>query len=427
MESFRILRKIGQGGNGRAYLVESLEDKKLKVVKQINLNKLSSKGKKEAIREIKMMMELKHFNIIRYRSHVIQNDILSILMDYADGGDFDTLIKQRSGKAWSEDIIIDYFVQMCLAIKYLHDRKIVHRDIKPSNFFVCKNGIIKLGDFGLSHLLPDTEAMLRTQAGTPYYLSPELCKGEPYNQKTDIWSLGCVLYEMCMLKRPFRGKTMNDVIMKITQNPTPAIQKYYDLDLQALSRSLLSKDPESRPSINEILETPFIKYKAIALLGQTQAKIELSHTIFHGLPPGMTPEDFPSEIFYADEFYDLKNELQNTFGQHNNNVSDDQYEFVDFMGFPMRLPHVKKTDSAQKKADNLREFIITLVGFEKFNDIYTNIAEKKVKYVHLKYMMKKDICIAKLVQKLLIYESLASKFKRKEEIEEKPSDTKIPE
>ncbi|OHS97014.1 AGC family protein kinase [Tritrichomonas foetus] len=462
MESFRVIKKIGQGGYGRAFLVESLEDKQLRVVKQVNLAKLNSKGMKNAIQEIKMMSEMKHFNIIRYRSHVIQKDILSILMDYADGGDVETLIKERNGRAWNEDIIIDYFVQMCLAIKYLHDRKIVHRDIKPSNFFICKNGIIKLGDFGLSHILPDTEAMLATQIGSPYYLSPEVCQGHPYNQKTDIWALGCILYEMCTLQRAFSGKSMKDVMDNIIKSKTPRIQKYYDLELQILAKQLLSKNPEKRPSINEVLSLPFIKYKTVALLGQTQAKIEFSHTIFHGIPPGVTPDEYPKEILFVDDYNDLKNEILTIIDQKDshekssvndcennsekydgnpkfinkspiiskNNLTDkgvgtndqiidevnqkkDEYEFVEFMGFPMRLGNIKKSDSPQKKADYLREFIERLVGCDRFREMYSDLTKKKFCTLLMKYSMKKDSCIIKLIQKLILYEKQFGKKQNK--------------
>ena len=100
---------------------------------------------------------------------------------------------------------MDWFVQICLPIKYVHDRKILHRDLKPINIFMTDSKTIKLGDFGVSKILDSTNGEAMTYAGTKFYLSPEIVNRQPYNQKTDIWSLGVVLYEMCALERPFKN------------------------------------------------------------------------------------------------------------------------------------------------------------------------------------------------------------------------------
>lgn len=448
MESFRVIRKIGQGGFGRAYLVKSLDSGELRVVKQIKLKNMDKYSLSRAMEEIKIMSKLKHFNIIHYRSHIVQKDSLMILMDYADGGDVSTLVQGRNGRPWNEDIIIDYFVQMCLAVKYLHDRKIIHRDIKASNFFLCKNGIIKLGDFGLSRLLPTTKAMLDTQIGSPYYLSPEVCKGDEYNMKTDIWSLGIVLYEMCALKHPFIGRTTREVMDQIVKSRTPTIPKFYDLDLQKIVRMMLDKDPDRRPTINDIISMPLIRYKSIALLGRTQARIELSHTIFHGYAPGVTPEDFPNEILFVDDYNQLSNEIQSNIisddqieqknvkkaeksgtndqesevteiepcncpnessSSGDNKYHSDELELIDFMGIPMRLPHAKKNSPPEVKADDLREFIECLAGKEKVEEIRSFLKKTKTNPVVLqfKFPLKKELCIVKLVQKLIQYENQA--------------------
>lgn len=431
MESFRVIKKIGQGGFGRVYLVESLVDHTKKVVKQINLKNMSESAIARATQEIKVMRQLKHFNIINYRSHIIGKGVMSILMDYADGGDLGTLIQKNSYKPWSENLILDYFVQMCLAVKYLHDRKIVHRDLKPSNFFLCKNGIIKLGDFGLAHLLPSTQAMLTTRIGSPFYLSPEICKGEIYNMKTDIWSLGCVLYEMCTLRHPFNGRAMDDVMNSIMKSKTPRIPTFYDLDLQRIVRKMLSKDPTKRPTIHDIIAEPLIKYKAFALLGRTQGRIELSHTIFHGCPAGMTPNDFPEGIIYIDDYYELQKELKLNFVQkpeekdadeqsENGSIEldepaaknaeaiaeEEEPEMIPFMGIPMRLPHVQKNSSNSEKADDLRSFLDCLVGKETIDEMKNEISKlpKKPFALELKYTSKKDLAIANLIRILIEYE-----------------------
>lgn len=123
-------------------------------------------------------------------------------MIHCEGGEIYTKIKEAKSKHFSEDQVLDWFVQMCLALYYLHERKILHRDLKTQNIFL-KNGKIRLGDFGIAKVLDSTRDFANTVIGTPYYMSPELFKSKPYGYKSDIWALGCVLYEMTMLRHAF--------------------------------------------------------------------------------------------------------------------------------------------------------------------------------------------------------------------------------
>ncbi len=138
-------------------------------------------------------------------------------MGYADGGDLSSKIKDQrtvSDKNYfSEDTVLDWFTQICLGMKHCHDRKILHRDLKAGNVFLCKNGMVKLGDFGIAKVLNSTIDKASTIVGTPYYLSPEIIKNKPYNFKSDIWSLGIILYEMCALKPPFNGANIHMLAM----------------------------------------------------------------------------------------------------------------------------------------------------------------------------------------------------------------------
>lgn len=155
---------------------------------------------------------------------------LCIVMDYADGGDLYTKInnQKKIGKVcYSEDQILDWFVQMALAIKHIHDRKILHRDLKTQNIFMNQNGSIKIGDFGIARVLQHTYDCAMTAIGTPYYLSPEICQEKPYNQKSDIWSLGCILYEMLTLRHAFDANSMKGLVLKILQGRYPQIPSHY--------------------------------------------------------------------------------------------------------------------------------------------------------------------------------------------------------
>uniref|UniRef100_A0A8C8WDV3 non-specific serine/threonine protein kinase n=1 Tax=Panthera leo TaxID=9689 RepID=A0A8C8WDV3_PANLE len=154
--------------------------------------------------------------------------------------------------------ILDWFVQICLALKHVHDRKILHRDIKSQNIFLTKDGTIQLGDFGIARVLNSTVELARTCIGTPYYLSPEICENKPYNNKSDIWALGCVLYEMCTLKHAFEAGSMKNLVLKIISGSFPPVSLHYSYDLRNLLSQLFKRNPRDRPSVNSILEKGFI-------------------------------------------------------------------------------------------------------------------------------------------------------------------------
>jgi NIMA (never in mitosis gene a)-related kinase len=129
---------------------------------------------------------------------------------------------------------LDLFVQICLALKHVHDRKILHRDLKTQNIFLTKKDLIKLGDFGIARVLHNTNELAKTAIGTPYYLSPEICENKPYNNKSDIWSLGCILYEMATLRHAFEAGDMKGLVLKILRGSYPPLPTWYSKDLRTL-------------------------------------------------------------------------------------------------------------------------------------------------------------------------------------------------
>lgn len=143
------------------------------------------------------MKRLQHPNIVAYRDSFFANgqDNLCIVMTFCDGGDLANRLSASKGSLFKEDQILHWFVQIALAIHYMHENKVLHRDIKTQNIFLLGNGRLVLGDLGISKVLDGTMAFARTQIGTPYYMSPEIFRNAPYNHKSDVWALGCVLCE----------------------------------------------------------------------------------------------------------------------------------------------------------------------------------------------------------------------------------------
>ncbi|CAN0302075.1 unnamed protein product, partial [Ectocarpus sp. 4 AP-2014] len=207
------------------------------IVKQVDTSKLPAKARREASKEATLLAELKHPNIVGFWEsffHGASRDVLCIVMDYADGGDLSSCLSRRNGRLIDEEIVLDWFVQTTLALKHIHDRKILHRDLKTQNIFLTRSRVVKLGDFGIAKVLGSTFDLARTAIGTPYYMSPEICQEKRYNHKSDMWSLGCVLYEMTCLRHAFEGNNMRLLVMKIcSQDPRPISARWVDALLAA--------------------------------------------------------------------------------------------------------------------------------------------------------------------------------------------------
>ncbi|EGR31224.1 protein kinase domain protein [Ichthyophthirius multifiliis] len=154
-------------------------------------------------------------------------------MEYCEEGDLSFHIKQQAKENifFSEKIILNWFVQITLALDYIHEKNILHRDLKSSNVFLTRTGCVKIGDFGISRILFDPQEKVKTMIGTPQYLSPEVFLNSPYAYYSDIWSLGCLLYEMCSLKKPFDSSNVMTLANKIINDPVPKIPKIFSNNL----------------------------------------------------------------------------------------------------------------------------------------------------------------------------------------------------
>ncbi|XP_075005443.1 serine/threonine-protein kinase Nek1 isoform X4 [Calonectris borealis] len=295
MDKYIKVRKIGEGSFGKAILVKAKENGQQYVIKEINISKMSNKEREESRREVAVLANMKHPNIVLYRESFEENGCLYIVMDYCEGGDLFKKINAQKGILFSEDQILDWFVQICLALKHIHDRKILHRDIKSQNIFLTKDGTIQLGDFGIARVLNSTAELARTCIGTPYYLSPEICQNKPYNNKSDIWALGCVLYEMCTLKHAFEAGNMKNLVLKIISGPFPPVSVHYSYDLRNLLSQLFKRNPRNRPSVNSILEKNFIAKRVEKFLTPQLIAEEFNHKIFQKFGPHAAPAKRPAQ------------------------------------------------------------------------------------------------------------------------------------
>ncbi|XP_058656247.1 serine/threonine-protein kinase Nek5 [Ammospiza caudacuta] len=286
MDKYELIKQIGEGSFGKIFLAKGKMDDEPCVIKEINLTKMPVKEKEASEKEVILLAKMKHANIVTFYASLQEENKLYIVMEYCDGGDLMKRINMQHGVLFDEDQILSWFVQISLGLKHIHDKKILHRDVKAQNVFLSNNGrVAKLGDFGIARQLNSTTEFAHTCVGTPYYLSPEICENRPYNNKTDIWSLGCVLYELCALKHPFQGNSLHELVLKICRGRFQPVSPNYSYDLRILISQLFKISPRDRPSINSILRKPFLQRHVLRHLPPEVAWEELSHTVVYRKRP----------------------------------------------------------------------------------------------------------------------------------------------
>ncbi|XP_075864525.1 serine/threonine-protein kinase Nek4 isoform X3 [Microcebus murinus] len=243
------------------------------VIKKLNLQKASSRERRAAEQEAQLLSQLKHPNIVTYKESWEGGDgLLYIVMGFCEGGDLYRKLKEQKGQLLPESQVVEWFVQIAMALQYLHEKHILHRDLKTQNVFLTRTNIIKVGDLGIARVLENHCDMASTLIGTPYYMSPELFSNKPYNYKSDVWALGCCVYEMATLKHAFNAKDMNSLVYRIIEGKLPPMPRDYSPELAELIRTMLSKRPEERPSVRSILRQPYIKNQICIFLEATKAK-----------------------------------------------------------------------------------------------------------------------------------------------------------
>ena len=260
MDGFELISKLGEGAYSIVFKVKRKADSKIYALKKVKLKKLSEKEKQNALNEVRILASIKSTFVISYKEAFIDEieSSLCIVMEYADKGDlYQKIIHfKRMGYNFDELDVWKIFIQMTKGLKALHDLKILHRDLKSANIFLFSDGSAKIGDLNVSKVAK--KGLGYTQTGTPYYASPEVWKDEPYDSKSDIWSLACVTYEMLTLHPPFRAESMKGLYEKVIKGKYPKISEKYSSDISELLKLLFKLNPKDRPSCNEILRNPIV-------------------------------------------------------------------------------------------------------------------------------------------------------------------------
>ena len=264
IRDFKKERILGKGSFGSVYLVRRRQDNKIYALKTVILEKLNKKEQENSVNEVRILASISHPNVIGYKEAFWDDEksALNIVMEYADDGDLHSKIEKmkKAGGYFKEPIIWSYAIQMIEGLKALHDKKIMHRDLKSANIFLVKDKHqCKLGDMNVSKVIK--EKVLHTQTGTPYYASPEVWNDAPYSYKSDLWSIGCVIYELCNLRPPFQGKDLDELYENVCRGKPERINKAYSDELWKMIMMLLQVDVNKRVDCNKFLNSDLIRHK----------------------------------------------------------------------------------------------------------------------------------------------------------------------
>ncbi|XP_055848646.1 serine/threonine-protein kinase Nek5 [Episyrphus balteatus] len=253
-----VVKLLGEGTFGRVFLAETANDRHRVCVKQIVMRDPSTELK--MIREeVYIISQLKHPRIIKFLQSFVQGEVVNIIMEYAPGGTMRTIIDNHIKKPLTHNELQAYFCDMLSGLEYLHIRHVIHRDLKPENLLLDKNNRIKIADFGIA-LIHSSHAKKMDALGTPYYLAPEILRGYQCDFKADVWSLGCILYEMCSGLGPFSfADTMRELrAMVLHSNSTfyhcKKLEVYYGKMWSTLCERMLTYDRMQRISLPDIVK-----------------------------------------------------------------------------------------------------------------------------------------------------------------------------
>ncbi|KAK5129065.1 hypothetical protein LTR85_000398 [Meristemomyces frigidus] len=289
-DKYEVLQKIGQGSFGIIRKVRRRADAQILCRKEISYSRMSDKERNQLAAELDILKTLRHPNVVQYysREHLKATSDLHLYMEYCGNGDLGGYIKELvRGARWAEEEFVwQVFAQLVGALYRCHygedaprpgeeggvrkgrgvglqskagHRVILHRDLKPENVFLGQNNAVKLGDFGLSKIIASHD-FASTYVGTPFYMSPEICAAERYSHHSDVWSLGCIIYELATRCVPFDARSHVELVMKIKAGrikPLPA--ERYSSGLWETIQRCLTVNPLGRPDMAMLINVPQIK------------------------------------------------------------------------------------------------------------------------------------------------------------------------
>ncbi|OMJ78408.1 hypothetical protein SteCoe_21781 [Stentor coeruleus] len=260
-KAYEKIQHLGRGAYATVDLVKYKVTGEYRALKRINLQFLNEKERRNAENEAILMKVLVAPTIIQFYEQIVEEHYLIIAMEYAPHGALSERLQEmrNQGRRVSNENLLAWLSQILIALMVMHSKHILHRDLKTQNLFLSEHDIIKVGDLGIAKSLNSSMEMAQSVAGTPYNMAPEIIRGESYGPKTDIWSLGCVMYEIATFRRPFEAPDVQklfDVILNKDYAPVP---DYVDTNTKLLISQMLNKDPAKRPTVWDLANNPMIR------------------------------------------------------------------------------------------------------------------------------------------------------------------------
>ena len=261
---FEKLVTIAKGSFGVVYKAVRKDNGRVYALKQVNITNMNRAEREEAVDEARVLAEMDSKYVIKYYDCFLEDGKLNIVMQFAPNGTLHSRLHSQRGQPMSEDNIWKFFIQALLGLCHIHSKKIIHRDMKSLNLFFDAGDNVLVGDLGIAKVLSPNTLFARTIVGTPYYLSPELCEDKPYNEKSDVWALGVLLYEMCTGgKHPFDAQNEGALIRKIMKGVYPPLPSgKFSAQLSEILRLCLTMDYKQRPDTATLLRNPALASRA---------------------------------------------------------------------------------------------------------------------------------------------------------------------
>ena len=394
IRDFKKEKVLGKGSFGSVYLVRRKQDNKIYALKTVIMEKLNKREQENSVNEVRILASVNHPNVIGYKEAFWDDDgsigsSLNIVMEYADDGDLHSKIEKmkKAGGFFKEPIIWSYAIQMIEGLKALHDKKIMHRDLKSANIFLVKDKHqCKLGDMNVSKVIK--EKVLRTQTGTPYYASPEVWNDNPYSYKSDLWSIGCVIYELCALRPPFQGKDLDELYENVCKGEPERINKIYSDDLWKMILMLLQVDVDKRVNCDQFLNSDLIKKKIEEMKNNPSTFLEaLSLDKNKGIQ-----DDFLLKTIKFNDISEIKAQLPTKKNYSNNFSGNNNMKHNKNKGI-INKGHIinKNKITSRIQTENINdEYLAKLKDIRKEKELVKKELAKQIEYGKIREYLNKN-------------------------------------